>query len=253
MAPLATVAIAGPTTFCEGSSVLLKAITGTGYVYQWRKNGANIAAQTQSNYTATTAGVYTVLVTNVEGCSTLSGDISIAVTPRPASVITANGPLTFPQGGSVTLNVPATAGNSYQWKKDGVNITGATTESYAATASGSYTVAITSSGGCQALSTATVVTVTSTRPITKGWQEEDNITVYPNPLYRNNYLNIDWSIAGDNAIAVTVYDMSGKKISSQRLLTGDRTIKLTGASGVYLVECRWGINKRRVFRVVKIE
>ena len=232
---------------------MLKAITGTGYIYQWRKNGANIPAQSQSNYTATATGIYSVLVTNAGGCSTLSGDISINVTPKPGAIITANGPLTFPQGGNVTLNVPAAAGNTYQWKKDGVNITGATTESYTATVSGSYTVAITSAGGCQAVSQATVVTVTSTRPITKGWQEEDNITVYPNPLYKNNYLNIDWNIAGDNAVSVTVYDMSGKKISSQRLLAGDRTIKVTGASGVYLVECRWGINKRKVFKVVKVE
>jgi len=253
MAPLATVAIAGPTTFCEGSNVLLKAITGTGYIYQWRKNGVNIASQTQSNYTATTTGLYTVLVTNAEGCSTLSGDINITVTPRPASIILATGPLSFPQGGSVTLYVGTAAGNIYQWKKDGVTITGATTESYTATTSGSYTVAITNAGGCQVVSLPAVVTVTQTRPITKGLQEGDNITVYPNPLYRNNYLNIDWSIVGDNAVAVTVYDMAGKKISSQRLLAGDRTVKLKGASGVYLVECRWGLNNRKVFRVVKIE
>ena len=110
--------------------------------------------------------------------------------------MTANGPLTFPQGGSVILNVPAAAGNTYQWKKDGVNITGATTESYTATASGSYTVAITNAGGCQAISQPTVVTVTQTRPITKGLHEEEKITVYPNPLYRNDYVNIDWNIIG---------------------------------------------------------
>ena len=36
------------------------------------------------------------------------------------------------------------------------------------------------------------------------------------PFYRSNYLNIDWSIADDNAMLVTIFDMSGKKISSQR-------------------------------------
>src|SRR4030095_9755208 len=149
--------------------------------------------------------------------------------------------------------VGTAAGNIYQWKKDGVNITGATTESYTATTSGSYTVSITNAGGCQVVSLPAVVTVTQSRPITKGLQEDDHITVYPNPLYRNNYLNIDWSIAGDNAVSVTVYDMAGKKVSSQRLLAGDRTIKVAGASGVYLVECRWGLSKRKVFKVVKIE
>ncbi len=253
-APLATVAVTGPLTFCEGGSVLLKGIVGTGYTYQWKKNGANIPAQTQSNFTANTNGVYTVLVTNAQGCTALSNNINVTVIPAPATIITANGPLTFAQGGSVTLNVPAVAGNNYQWRKDGVSISGATTASYAATTSGSYTVAVTNAGGCQAVSQASVVTVTQSRPITKGYvEEEDKITAYPNPLHRNNYLNIDWSIAGDNAVFVTVYDMSGKKINSQRLLAGDRTIKITGASGVYFVECRWGINKRKVFKVVKIE
>ena len=113
----------------------------------------------------------------------------------------------------MVLIAPAGTGNTYQWKKDGVNITGATTASYAATTSGSFTVTITNAGGFQATSLPAIVTVTQSRPITKGLQEDENITVYPNPLYRNNYLNIDWSIAGDNAVLVTVYDMSGKKIN----------------------------------------
>ena len=198
-------AATGPLTFCEGRNVLLRATVGTGYTYQWKKNGVNIPAQTQSNFTATATGVYTVLVTNAQGCTTLSSAFNITVTPAPAAIVTANGPLTFPQGGSVILNVPSAAGNTYQWKKDGVNITGATTASYTATASGSYSVAVTNAGGCQATSQPAVVTVTQSRPITKGLQEEENITVYPNPLYRNNYLNIDWNIAGDNAVSVTVY------------------------------------------------
>ena len=226
-APLATVAVAGPSTFCEGKNVLLKAIAGTGYTYQWKKNGVNIPAQTQSNYTATATGVYTVLVTNAEGCTTLSSDINITVTPAPAAIITASGPLTFPQGGNVILNVPAAAGNTYQWKKDGVNITGATTESYTATASGSYTVAITNAEAARLFLNRAVVTVTQTRPITKGYVEDEKITVYPNPLYRNDYVNIDWNIIGaDKGVFVTVYDMTGRRINSQRLKPGDGTVKI---------------------------
>ena len=68
--------------------------------------------------------------------ATLSTAINVTVTPAPAAIITASGPLTFPQGGNVVLNASSAAGNTYQWKKDGVNITGATTESYSATAGG---------------------------------------------------------------------------------------------------------------------
>jgi len=253
--PLATVAAASATSFCAGKSVLLKAITGTGYTYQWKKNGVTIPSQTQSNYTATATGAYTVAVTNAQGCSTLSIAINVSVVPLPAAVITANGPLTFPQGGNVVLNVAAAVGNTYQWKKDGVNITGATSDSYTANTSGSYTVAVTNTNGCQAISQPAVVAVTQVRPVTKTFSpEEDLIKVYPNPIYRSDHLYIDWNIAGiDNSMTITVYDLSGKKINTQLLRAYDRTVKLAGASGVYIVECRWGVDKRKIFKVIKVE
>jgi hypothetical protein len=255
MAPLATVAVAGPLTFCAGKNVLLKAISGTGYTYQWKKNGVNIPAQTLSAYTATATGVYTVSVTNTEGCSTMSTSINVTVTPAPVTIITANGPLTFSLGGNVILRASAATGNTYQWKKDGVNIMGATSESYAATTGGSYTVVITNADGCQAVSQPTVVSVTQGRPITKNLiDEEDLIKVYPNPMYQNDYLNIDRNISGaDKGVLVTIYDMAGRKISSQLLKPNDKKVKIAGASGMYMVECRWGVNKRKIFSVIKIE
>jgi Secretion system C-terminal sorting domain len=254
-APLATVAAAGPLTFCEGKNVLLKAIAGTGYIYQWKKNGINLSGQTLSTYTATTTGVYAVTVINAEGCSTVSTGINVAVTPVPAAIITANGPLTFSQGGNVTLGVAAAAGNVYQWKKDGVNIITATSESYTAITGGSYTVVITNADGCQAVSQPAVVSVTQERLITKNFTGgEDIIKVYPNPLYRNDYLNIERNITGvDKSVTINVYDMAGRKISSRLLKPDDRSVKIAGASGMYMVEFRWGTNNRKIFRVVKIE
>jgi len=248
------VAVAGPLTFCEGQGVLLKAITGAGYTYQWKKNGTNIPAQAQSNFIATTAGVYTVAVTNANGCTTLSTDITVNVIPAPSSIITASGPLTFPQGSNVVLSVSSEAGNVYQWKKDGVTITGETTNSYTASTSGSYTVMITNSSGCVTTSQIEVVTVTQSRPVTKTLNQGDRISVYPNPIYRNDVLNIDWNIhAGDKGVRVIVYDATGRIISTQMLAAYDKTIKLRGASGVYFVEVRWGENKRNVFKVLKVE
>ncbi|MFM9027367.1 MAG: hypothetical protein ACKOQ6_05170, partial [Bacteroidota bacterium] len=67
-----------------------------------------------------------------------------------STTITASGPTTFCQGGSVTLTV-GTA-NSYLWS------TGATTQSINVTSSGNYTVTI-FNGVCNATSTPTSVTV----------------------------------------------------------------------------------------------
>src|SRR5664280_1021351 len=66
--------------------------------------------------------------------------------------ITASGPTTFCDGGSVTLS--SSAGSNYLWS-NGANIA-----SIDIATSGSYTVQVISASGCQsALSAATVVTV----------------------------------------------------------------------------------------------
>lgn len=73
------------------------------------------------------------------------------------SVITASGPLTFCQGNNVILQVQPSG--TYQWKKNGVNIAGATSVSYTATKTGNYTVDIVITGGCSETSEIVAVTV----------------------------------------------------------------------------------------------
>ena len=174
-----------------GKTFCLKHTAGAGYTYQWKKNGINIAQAITSNYTATATGNYSVVVTNAAGCSTTSAGINVTVIPAPMATIIPPGPLTFPPGGSAILKASAASGNTYQWKKDGVNIVGATTANYTATSAGSYSVVITNSSSCQATSQPVQVSVTAGRLITKG---EPVIKLYPNPLYRSGYLNIEWHL-----------------------------------------------------------
>lgn len=73
----ATATAGGPTTFCQGSSVILTASSGT--AYQWKNGTTNVG--TGQTYTATTSGSYTVEVTcsnNAKGTST-----PIVVTVNP--------------------------------------------------------------------------------------------------------------------------------------------------------------------------
>ncbi len=166
-APSAIITAGGYTSFCQGATVTLNANTGTGLTYQWRKDGVNISGATGSSCTASATGSYTVIVTK-SGCSATSAATAVTVT-NPAASITAAGPTALCSGGSVVLNANTGSGLSYQWRKDGVNISGATAGSYTATAAGSYTVVV-SSGGCSATSAATAVTVggTTTATITAG-------------------------------------------------------------------------------------
>jgi hypothetical protein len=250
-APPAALAAAGPTTFCEGKSVLLKAIVGTGYTYQWRKDGGNIPAQTSSTYTANSTGLYTVNVTNAQGCPTTSAGINVTVNAALLATITPSGPLTFPQGENVVLSATQGTGYTYQWKKDGVSINGAESASYSATISGSYTVVVTDSNLCPAISQPVQVAVASGRQITKS---TTYLNVYPNPIYRDGYLNIERSlINADKGILVNISDLNGRIINSRFLKPDEKRLKIPGASGVYIVEIRWGLNERRVFRIIKIE
>jgi hypothetical protein len=75
--------------------------------------------------------------------------------------ITPGGALTFCKGSSVLLTANTGIGLTYQWKKNGANIAGATGLTYIANKSGSYTVLV-NNGFCTSLSATIVVTVNNT-------------------------------------------------------------------------------------------
>ena len=157
--PTATITPATSTTFCQGGSVVLNANTGAGLSYQWRLNGNPISGATSSSYTANASGTYTIVVTNASTCSSTSTATVVTVNALPTATITPASATTFCQGGSVVLNANTGTGLTYQWFNNATTISGATSASYTANASGSYTVAVTNSNGCNATSSATSVLV----------------------------------------------------------------------------------------------
>lgn len=130
---------------------------GTALKYQWRKNGVPISKATGASYSFTAGNVaeignYDVLVSNpLSVTGTASNVIPISViTPVLNPLITRIPPSTaaVAVNSSVTLSATASGGGLiYQWKKDGQNISGETSQTYsfttAATAGSSvYTVAV---------------------------------------------------------------------------------------------------------------
>lgn len=140
-----TVSVSGPTSFCSGGQVTLTAAPGL--TYSW-----STSATTQA-ITVSQTGSYSVTVTNGNNCSAVSPVTNVTVNPTPVATITASGPTSFCQGGSVNLTASASA--TYLWSN------GLTSRTIPVTTSGSYIVTVTSSSQCTAASAPTVVTVDS--------------------------------------------------------------------------------------------
>jgi hypothetical protein len=103
--------------------------------YQWLFNGSPLAGATQSALTRSSvtpadAGIYAVVVTNQFGAQA-SAEAELVVRALP-EIITQPVGQTLARGASVTFSVAATGGAplAYQWRRNGVNIGGATTSSY---------------------------------------------------------------------------------------------------------------------------
>ncbi|HRF77252.1 MAG TPA: MopE-related protein, partial [Chitinophagales bacterium] len=78
--PAANVSAAGPTTFCVGESVTLNVTPVAGCSYQWYKDASPIPGATETNYLATTAGIYKCRVTKTAtGCFKTSAGIIVTV------------------------------------------------------------------------------------------------------------------------------------------------------------------------------
>ena len=97
-------------------------------------------------------------VTNASGCAS-SATILVTVSTPFTATITPMGSTTFCTGGFVVLDGTLGAGYTYQWQLGGVNIAGATSATYTASAAGTYSVVISDPGGCTSTSAGVVVTI----------------------------------------------------------------------------------------------
>ena len=156
--PPATITAGGPTTFCLCSNVTLNASTGAGYTYQWQLGGSAIAGATNSSYSATNGGAYTVIITN-SGCSGTSAATAVTVDSAYAAPITAAGGTTVCTGQSITL---ADITSSGVWQSSDntvatVNTSGVVTG--VGTVGGTVTISYTVTNLCGPATATTSVTV----------------------------------------------------------------------------------------------
>ncbi|MDB6121360.1 MAG: C-terminal target protein [Pedosphaera sp.] len=224
--------------------------SGTSPNYQWKKGGVNIsgataATLTLNNVSQTDAASYTVVVSNAAGSDT-SSVATLTVIDQP--VITSEpASLTRNAGQSATFSVTATGTSpNYQWKKGGVNISGATTStlifnSVSQSDAASYTVVVSNAAGSDT-SSAAVLTVIDPPVITSQPDSRTNNAgttatfsatasgTSPNYQWKKNGVNISGATTsalrlnnvsqGDVAsYTVLVSNAAGSELSSAATLT----------------------------------
>jgi predicted secreted protein len=140
----------GPLELCLGDFVTLSVANTSGYHYQWKREGIPVGSDL-NEFTATDAGTYSLIVSNVSGCFANSSNvINVSnVNSQLISTFKVNGPTSFCQGGNVELSVTNNPLFTYQWQKDGTDIAEATTNAYTAQYSGTYALYVRNSDGCR--------------------------------------------------------------------------------------------------------
>ncbi|MEO5571778.1 MAG: PKD domain-containing protein [Bacteroidia bacterium] len=208
--PAAAITPAGTDTVCAYQLVMLTANSGNNLSYQWIKGGVNIAGATAQTFSAVNAGNYKLKVTNtVSGCNRTSPN-KLIVYRVVKSTASAQGSTTFCNGDSVKIK--ANSGPySYQWRKDGIPVSGATSINYIAKATGAYKVKVTDAYGCTRVSPPVIVTV-NCKEIESKIESKFAVAINPNPVHGEATLKI--SMPERDNVTIQIFNALGGLVTS---------------------------------------
>jgi len=249
----------GPTKMCSGS-VTLQSNTGSGYIYQWKKDGVNITDATNSYYTAFASGDYQVKI--IQGsCISWSAPATVKIQSGLRASITPGGSTTFCTGGNVKLFANTCSDYTYQWKKDGLSISGATGATYTATIEGNYQLQVTQAG-LNAWSALVTVTVNACRESDGNSNAELNalaaiseitglspifqMQVFPNPNTGLFTILFNMPLTKEEKVKMRIVNLLGQEVYNKEYVTKDNYIKevveldKSFPSGIYKLEVMVG-------------
>lgn len=217
---------------CKGNSATLSATTGTGYSYNWTRDGVAFAAHT-ANITTPKAGLYSVSITSADGCTAVSNAVNLVVNPNPKATIITVSSADMCVLGFTALKAKIYPGSTYQWYKNGVELPGFTSNAYSFNTAGAYQFLETNAAGCSKMSA--IVDVYSSCRIA----EVNMADVYPNPSDGNFMLHATMRLT-TSEVLLEIKDITGKIVYSRILPAAEEIneevhLDASVANGMYIL------------------
>ena len=133
--PVAAVTTNAPLSFCEGDSVILSVPNNIKYQYNWIVDGVQLTTANKNTFVPKYSGEFSVKVTSSSGnCATTSAPAKVTIKKMPLKPVVDPGIYQAgkcPGESPIKLSISnAETTSSYQWYKNGVQISGANSTFY---------------------------------------------------------------------------------------------------------------------------
>ena len=227
---LPTVTVNSPS-ICLGSSATITASLGSGtisdYNFVWTVPGGVTAPGNVSTFSTTTAGTYSVIITNkASSCASLSANSIVTINSLPTiPTIAWNG---------TQLTATTSIGVDYQWLLSNSSVSGATSATYKPTAIGSYKIQITDANGCKNVSDSFMLVVTAVNPSIE--TSSDHIAkIAPNPASTDVMLYFQQK--PNKTLTIKLLNLKGQLLKQTNTNSQSTNISLSEIiAGNYIIE-----------------
>ncbi|SDX53624.1 LamG-like jellyroll fold domain-containing protein [Flavobacterium degerlachei] len=218
--PLAAGIINGSAIVCQGQNSVAYTVptitNATGYSWSLPTgatiaNGANTNSITVNYSNTATSGNIAVYGTNACGNGAVSANFAVTVNQPPLINTQPKPSQTVCSGFPISFSVIATGtGLTYQWKKGGTNIIGATSNTYSipnvsTVDAGNYTVVVSGTSACSSVTSNEAVLIVN---------QDIDITNHPSAQVKCEGLNATFSVTAIGTISSYVWRKNGIPISN---------------------------------------